>query len=389
MTFPPGFLWGASTAAHQIEGGNVNSRLVAARVGAPAAARRSSRRPATRPTATTATPKTWRCSPTPGWTPTGSASSGRGSSPRRAGSRAPRSTTTGAWSRPRATSGLQPMVTLHHFTNPVWFARDGRVALGCRGRALRPVRGSRAAGARRRRAGLHDQRAEHGLGARRSRGRASRRPGCRPGVPEVTATLVDAHRRAVEIVRGAGKQAGWSVATQAYQAVPGAEEVAAEYGASREDVFLDAARGDDWVGRPGVHAHAHRRGRPAADRRRTPSARSPAGSTTPPPSARASATRGHGRALRSTSPRTASPPPTTAAASTTRAARSRPCARASTTASTCADICTGARSTTTSGAATGRRSGSSAGTARPSSGIRSPASRGSARSRAQTHSPAA
>ena len=25
MDFPEGFLWGASTAAHQIEGGNVNS----------------------------------------------------------------------------------------------------------------------------------------------------------------------------------------------------------------------------------------------------------------------------------------------------------------------------------------------------------------------------
>ena len=38
------------------------------------------------------------------------------------------------------------------------------------------------------------------------------------------------------------------MATQAYQPVDGGETVAAEYGASREDVFLDAATGDDWVG---------------------------------------------------------------------------------------------------------------------------------------------
>jgi beta-glucosidase len=50
------------------------------------------------------------------------------------------------------------------------------------------------------------------------------------------------------VLRAAGKRGGWSVATQAYQPVAGAEQVAAEYGASREDVFLDAAEGDDWVG---------------------------------------------------------------------------------------------------------------------------------------------
>src|SRR3546814_6368202 len=53
---------------------------------------------------------------------------------------------------------------------------------------------------------------------------------------------------AMDVVRSAGKSGGWSVATQAYQPHPGAEAVAAEYGASREDVFLDAAADDDWVG---------------------------------------------------------------------------------------------------------------------------------------------
>jgi beta-glucosidase len=72
--------------------------------------------------------------------------------------------------------------------------------------------------------------------------------GLPPGVPHVTDRLIAAHRGAVELVRSAGARAGWSVATQAYQPEPGAEQVAEEYGASREDVFLDAAEGDDWVG---------------------------------------------------------------------------------------------------------------------------------------------
>jgi beta-glucosidase len=72
--------------------------------------------------------------------------------------------------------------------------------------------------------------------------------GLPPGVAHVTDHLIAAHSRAVELVRGAGGRAGWAVATQAYQPEPGAESVAREYGWSREDVFLQAAGTDDWVG---------------------------------------------------------------------------------------------------------------------------------------------
>jgi beta-glucosidase len=41
---------------------------------------------------------------------------------------------------------------------------------------------------------------------------------------------------------------GWSVATQAFHAQSGAERATREYGYPREDFFLEAARGDDWVG---------------------------------------------------------------------------------------------------------------------------------------------
>lgn len=143
--------------------------------------------------------------------------------------------------------GLEPMVTLHHFTNPVWFARDGGwltdasvdrfarfveaalpviddVDLVCTINEPNMV------------SVLADPAAEFPS------------IGLPPGVPHVTDRLIAAHKRAVELVRGAGGKAGWSVATQAYQPEPGAEQVAADYGRSREDVFLDASSGDDWVG---------------------------------------------------------------------------------------------------------------------------------------------
>lgn len=46
----------------------------------------------------------------------------------------------------------------------------------------------------------------------------------------------------------AGIQVGWTIANQVYQALPGAEDVTAAYRHPREDVFIEAARGDDWIG---------------------------------------------------------------------------------------------------------------------------------------------
>ncbi len=67
--------------------------------------------------------------------------------------------------------------------------------------------------------------------------------------PTVSDALAAAHHRAVEIVRSwAGPKVGWAVATQAFQPVPGAEEVTAQYAYPRETRFLEEARGDDWLG---------------------------------------------------------------------------------------------------------------------------------------------
>jgi hypothetical protein len=41
---------------------------------------------------------------------------------------------------------------------------------------------------------------------------------------------------------------GWGVSVQDYQAEPGTEHVLEDYRHPRDEVFLEAARGDDWVG---------------------------------------------------------------------------------------------------------------------------------------------
>ncbi|MFI6317749.1 family 1 glycosylhydrolase [Nonomuraea sp. NPDC050556] len=97
-------------------------------------------------------------------------------------------------------------------------------------RAARRIRRSSGGGLRRRRgARLHHQQAQD----------------------EATAeAMIRVHRRAVQTVKlhAPRVKTGWSVANQAYQPMPGAEAVAADCRRPREDVFLEAARGDDWLG---------------------------------------------------------------------------------------------------------------------------------------------
>jgi beta-glucosidase len=65
----------------------------------------------------------------------------------------------------------------------------------------------------------------------------------------VSDALAAAHHRAVKIVRSwDGPKVGWAVATQVFQPLPGAEEVAARYAHPRETRFLEEAKSDDWLG---------------------------------------------------------------------------------------------------------------------------------------------
>ncbi|MET0695746.1 MAG: family 1 glycosylhydrolase [Propionibacteriaceae bacterium] len=145
--------------------------------------------------------------------------------------------------------GLEPVVTLHHFTNPRWFAdRGGWLADDAVERfrtyvqtALPVIDGVRYVctfNEPNMTAVLAAEGAVESL-------QAGLLP---PGHPAVSATLAAAHAAARDVLRPAGHQVGWTVANQAFQAEPGAEQAMAEYAASREDYFLDVARDDDWLG---------------------------------------------------------------------------------------------------------------------------------------------
>lgn len=147
--------------------------------------------------------------------------------------------------------GLIPSVTLHHFTNPRWFARLG----GWRNpqapelfarytETVLPVLGDDVEWV----CTINEPnmlamtRGEEGTEMT-----ASRLPAPDPVITEM---LVAGHRRSREVLSQLPQvRSGWSVATQAYHpATPDAEEATKAYGYPREDLFLDAAAGDDWLG---------------------------------------------------------------------------------------------------------------------------------------------
>ncbi len=145
--------------------------------------------------------------------------------------------------------GVEPMVTLHHCTNPLWFARRG----GWRAhdapelferyveRVLPLLEGVEwvcTINEPNMVAMLRDWEAVEMLAARQ------------PAPDErVAQVLVEAHRRARGVLsRQPGLRSGWTIGTQDFQAAPGSEAVAKAYGYLREDYFTEAAAGDDFIG---------------------------------------------------------------------------------------------------------------------------------------------
>ena len=119
LQFPEGFLWGAATAAHQVEGGNTNNQWAV--LGA--AARTHLARRAVRARVQLVGRRQVRARPGPG--------AGTQHPPAVAGVEAHRAAG-GPLRDPRAIAryrgllealrarGLKPAVTLHHFTDPLW-----------------------------------------------------------------------------------------------------------------------------------------------------------------------------------------------------------------------------------------------------------------------------
>ena len=145
--------------------------------------------------------------------------------------------------------GLEPVVTLHHFTNPRWFAdrgawraTDAAQLFAAYVEIVAPI--------------LDDVSVvctinEPNMAAILAAENAveSLHAGVLPaGDQQVSHTLLEAHRAARAVLRSAGKQVGWSVAGQAFQAEPGCEQLAREHAYWREDFFLDGAQDDDWLG---------------------------------------------------------------------------------------------------------------------------------------------
>ncbi|MCX4547656.1 glycoside hydrolase family 1 protein [Streptomyces sp. NBC_01500] len=153
--------------------------------------------------------------------------------------------------------GLRPMVTLHHFTAPRWFAqRGGWAAAGSDElfarylTAAAPIYATDVAHV----CTINEPNILAVMAAAQAAlasGQAVNFAEDPPAPDEATTeVLIRAHARAVETVKSLAPQVstGWSVANLVCQPLPGAEDVAAAFRHPRVDVFLEAARGDDWLG---------------------------------------------------------------------------------------------------------------------------------------------
>lgn len=146
-------------------------------------------------------------------------------------------------------AGLEPIVTLHHFTTPRWVAARG-------GWANPETADLFARYAERVMARIGDQ---VGLVCTLNEPNVVATRGYLdglfpPGEHDVTrreavnGTFIEAHRQAVGIVRAAGAQAGLTLAMSEWVTLEGGEAAVAALRGPYEDVFLQAARGDDFVG---------------------------------------------------------------------------------------------------------------------------------------------
>ena len=248
-TFPDGFLWGAATAAHQVEGGNVNNdHWELEHV----------------PHSPFAEPSGDACDSYHRWEEDLDLVAGAGLTAYRFSLE---------WSRiepeegelSRAAldhyrrivdgcrdRGLTPIATLVHFTMPRWLMHDGgwtgaqtgdRIARFTE-LALPAVRDAGYV------ATINEPNlmaAQPVMGAMARRGEEIKGlPVPDPGMAEA---LIGLHGRSMEVLRGAGAPAsGMTLVGREHIAEPGGEDVMREERAAFEDQFLRAAAGDDWLG---------------------------------------------------------------------------------------------------------------------------------------------
>jgi len=148
--------------------------------------------------------------------------------------------------------GLRPLVTLHHFTNPLWFSISGGwLRPDAVDRFLRYVDALAPV-----------------LSAGVERVETINEPNVVAIFPNLTQAnqlatsgfplphqptadaMVKVHHAARDRLHAAhpGLLVGWGVSVQDYQALPGAAAAFASYVGPRDEQFLEASIGDDWVG---------------------------------------------------------------------------------------------------------------------------------------------
>lgn len=289
-TFPPAFLWGASTAPHQIEGNNVASDFWANEGMMPGMERSGD-----------------ACDSYHRYEEDMRLLAENGYNAYRFGIEWARiEPVRGHISRAELAHyrrmietarrlGLTPVVTLHHFTSPLWFAQNGgwtaddaidafrsyvevvcTILEGVEWVATMNEPNMLAMMATMAKLMQERMAAEwqsptvesaHDGSEGAGEGQAARRPSVLPDPdPEIGRRLIEAHHAARGIVRErVGAKVGWTVANGALVARPGSEEKLRELRYVREDMYLEAARGDDfigvqsyssqWVGPDGVEPH--------------------------------------------------------------------------------------------------------------------------------------
>ncbi|WP_324613601.1 glycoside hydrolase family 1 protein [Agromyces kandeliae] len=165
-------------------------------------------------------------------------------------------------------AGLTPVVTLHHFTNPQWLAQEGgwladsavdryRSYVGAVTGILEgvdwiatinePNMLAMMTGMARLAA---DPEAAKEWTSPTIEGDTERpRPQLPPPDPEIGRRFIRAHHAAREILHErTDAKVGWTVANRAYEVLPGGEQAARELSWVWEDLYLEAARGDDFIG---------------------------------------------------------------------------------------------------------------------------------------------
>jgi beta-glucosidase len=248
MTFPIGFLWGAATAAHQVEGGNIANDWAAwetdpnspsAEVSG-SACEHWTRYPADLDILAGMGLNTYRFSVE--WSriePDDGVISVAALDHYRRVCEAAR------------VRGLEPLVVFHHFTTPAWVAGAGgwseprtaaRFARFCETVAAH-LKGTFNYACT-----INEPNVVAAFGYELGI--------FPPGFRDIsrkelaTATLIDAHRQAVAAIRrvAPGVKVGLALSMNEWGTLPGSEPRMTELRRSMEDVFLEATQGDDFVG---------------------------------------------------------------------------------------------------------------------------------------------